>query len=215
MADGALAIRVIGWSRAAFAAELDQRGDFIDRPSGYRSAAPWRRILGVASQRSTMRCVDSPTLVLRTVLEPHSTSFERWYDRSRATPVSVDWCITDFAIALGTKRRTVWIHPPQAQDAWQRFEPLIANNPALLPSTTANPHHAAALALEAPAGLRAGEALPLQRRAGRRKKLGNAGAAVGPQRAAAQDQTSGLPVTGCWCGLVAPQCIGRAPWSKF
>lgn len=59
------------------------------------------------------------------------------------------------------KQRTGQLGAPQAQDAQQRFERLIANDLALLPPATANFYRAATFTVDAPSALRAGEALHL------------------------------------------------------
>jgi uncharacterized protein len=95
------------------------------------------------------------------VPEPHSAAVARWYGRSRAELVSATWCATEFASALGIKQRTGQIDAAQALAAWSRFDRLIASDLALLPPVAANFHRAAALALDASAALRAGDALHL------------------------------------------------------
>jgi predicted nucleic acid-binding protein len=76
-------------------------------------------------------------LVALIVTETHSAAVARWYGRTRAELVSA------------------------AQDAWQRFGRLVTNDLALLLPVAANFHRAAAFALDAPAALRAGDALHL------------------------------------------------------
>lgn len=105
--------------------------------------------------------VDTSVLVALMVPEAHSAAVARWYGRSRSELVSVVWCITEFASALGIKQRTGQLNAPQAQDAWQRFERLMANDLTLLPPVTAHFHRAATLALDALTALRAGDALHL------------------------------------------------------
>lgn len=105
--------------------------------------------------------VDTSVLVALIVPEPHSSAVGRWYGRTRAELVSASWCVTEFASALGIKRRTGQIDASQAQQAWQRFERLVANDLVLLAPAPANFHRAAALALDAATGLRAGDALHL------------------------------------------------------
>ena len=108
-----------------------------------------------------MAYVDTSVLVALIVLEPHSAAVARWYGRSRAALVLADQCVTEFASALGIKQRRDQLTATQAQNAWQRFERLIANGLAMLPSATANFHRAAALALDASTALCAGDALHL------------------------------------------------------
>ena len=110
---------------------------------------------------SALTYVDTSVLVALIVPEPHSAAVSRWYARSRAKLVSAVWCVTEFASALGIKQRTGQIDAAQAQEAWSRFERLIARDLALLPPMAVNFHRAAALALNAPAALRAGDALHL------------------------------------------------------
>lgn len=105
--------------------------------------------------------VDTSVLVALIVREPHSAAVARWYGRTRAELVSATWCVTEFASALGIKQRTGQLDATQAQDAWLRFGRLIASDLALLPLAAANFHRAAAFALDAPAALRAGDALHL------------------------------------------------------
>ena len=100
-------------------------------------------------------------MVALIVPEPHSAAVSRWYGRSRAKLVSALWCVTEFASALGIKQRTGQIDAAQAKDAWRRFERLVAGDLALLPPVAASFHRAAALVLDAPAALRAGDALHL------------------------------------------------------
>ena len=100
-------------------------------------------------------------MVAPIVPEPHSAAVARWYGRSRAKLVSAIWRVTEFASALGIKQRTGQIDAAQAQEAWSRFERLIAGDLALLPPVAVNFHRAAALALDASAALRAGDALHL------------------------------------------------------
>ena len=105
--------------------------------------------------------VDTSVLVALIVPEPHSAAVARWYGRTRAELVSAVWCVTEFASALGIKQRTRQLDAMQAHDAWKRFGRLLINDLALLPLAAANFHRAAALALDAPNALRAGDALHL------------------------------------------------------
>ena len=105
--------------------------------------------------------VDTSVLVALIVREPHSAAVARWYGRTRADLVSATWCVTEFASALGIKRRTGQLDAMQAQDAWRRFGLLTVNDLAVLPLAAAIFHRAAALALDAPTALRAGDALHL------------------------------------------------------
>ena len=105
--------------------------------------------------------VDTSVLVALIVREPHSAAVARWYGRTRADLASATWCVTEFASALGIKQRTGQLDAMQAQDAWRRFGLLTVNDLALLPLAAAVFHRAAALALDAPTALRAGDALHL------------------------------------------------------
>jgi predicted nucleic acid-binding protein len=109
----------------------------------------------------TVVYVDTSVLVALIVPEPHSAAVARWYGRTRAELVSAAWCVTEFASALGIKQRTGQIDVPQAQEAWQRFGRLMANDLALLPLVAANFQRAAVFALDALTALRAGDALHL------------------------------------------------------
>ena len=105
--------------------------------------------------------VDTSVLVALIVREPHSAAVARWYGRTRADLASATWCVTEFAGALGIKRRTGQLDAMQARDAWRRFGLLTVNDLAVLRLAAAIFHRAAALALDAPTELRAGDALHL------------------------------------------------------
>lgn len=105
--------------------------------------------------------VDTSVLVALIVPEPRSAVVARWYGRTRAELVSSAWCVPEFASALGIKQRTNQIDASQAQEAWQRFERLTSNDLSLLPVAAIVFSRAAALALDAPSALRAGDALHL------------------------------------------------------
>ena len=105
--------------------------------------------------------VDTSALVALIVNEPHSAAVARWYGGARDELVSAVWCVTEFASALGIKQRTGQLDAEQAQEAWARFERLVANDLKLLPVEPANFHRAAVMTLDAGSALRAGDALHL------------------------------------------------------
>jgi len=75
--------------------------------------------------------------------------------------VSATWCVTEFGSALGMKQRIAQLDAAQAQQAWDRFQRLVANDLRLLPVEPADFHRAALLTLDATSGIRAGDALHL------------------------------------------------------
>jgi predicted nucleic acid-binding protein len=105
--------------------------------------------------------VDTSVLVALCVNEPKSVAVARWYATCTEELISAVWCVTEFASALGIKRRTAQISPEQGAFAWQAFERLCASDLQLLLVESATFHRAAALTLDAKAGLRAGDALHL------------------------------------------------------
>ena len=105
--------------------------------------------------------VDTSVLVALFLNEPHSLSATDWYAHETSKLAAAAWCVPEFASALGIKQRTGAIDAQQAQDAWARFERLIAADLELLPVEPANFHRAAELVLEAASALRAGDALHL------------------------------------------------------
>lgn len=105
--------------------------------------------------------VDTSVLVPLFLNEPYSVAAAEWYAREKSELVAAVWCVPEFASALGIKRRTGAINPQQAQGAWTRFERMVAADLRLLPVTPADFHRAAALVLDAPSALRAGDALHL------------------------------------------------------
>lgn len=105
--------------------------------------------------------VDTSVLVALIVPEPNSAAVSRWYARTPATLASSDWCVTEFASALGIKQRTGQLTTAQAHEAWQRFQRLAANDLVLTPPPATGFERAAALTLDASSGLRAGDALHL------------------------------------------------------
>jgi predicted nucleic acid-binding protein len=105
--------------------------------------------------------VDTSVLVALFLNEPHSVAAADWYAREKSELVAAAWCIPEFASALGIKQRTGAIAAQQAQDAWTRFERMVAADLRLLSVTPANFHRAAELVLDAASALRAGDALHL------------------------------------------------------
>lgn len=71
------------------------------------------------------------------------------------------WCVTEFASAMGIKRRTGQIDLQQAETAWLNFSRLAASDLQLLPLEAEDFHLAATLTLDAVSSLRAGDALHL------------------------------------------------------
>jgi len=105
--------------------------------------------------------VDTSVLVPLFVNEPHSASVIAWYARAKGELVSAAWCVPEFASALGVKLRTGAVNAQQAQNAWMRFERLVASDLRLLAVEPAHFHRAAGLVLDAASALRAGDALHL------------------------------------------------------
>jgi predicted nucleic acid-binding protein len=105
--------------------------------------------------------VDTSALVPLFLNEPGSRAVAAWYAQEKSELVAAAWCIPEFASALGIKQRTGAIDAPQAQDAWARFERLVAADLRLLPVAPADFHRAAELVLDAASALRAGDALHL------------------------------------------------------
>ena len=105
--------------------------------------------------------VDTSVLVALCTNEPKSAAAAKWYAACADEFVSAAWCVTEFASALGIKRRTGQITSQQAASAWQSFERLCANDLQLLPVDPSTFHRAAVLSLDASSSLRAGDALHL------------------------------------------------------
>jgi len=105
--------------------------------------------------------VDTSVLVALFLNEPHSLAATDWYAHETSELAAAAWCVPEFASVLGIKQRTGAIDAQQAQDAWARFERLIAADLQLLPVEPANFHRAAELVLDAASALRAGDALHL------------------------------------------------------
>ena len=105
--------------------------------------------------------VDTSVMAALLLNEPRSADVARWYGACKNELVSAVWCVTEFASALGIKRRTGQIAEAEAQAAWQRFERLCANDLHLLPIEPSTFHRAAVLTLDAATALRAGDSLHL------------------------------------------------------
>ena len=105
--------------------------------------------------------VDTSALVALIVNEPHSAAVAKWYGQAPDDLVSAVWCVSEFASALGIKRRTGQIDDAQAAAAWERFGRLAANDLRLLPLEAVHFHRAAVLTLDTATSLRAGDALHL------------------------------------------------------
>jgi predicted nucleic acid-binding protein len=105
--------------------------------------------------------IDTSVLVALCVNEPKSNAATRWYNNCTDGLTCAIWCVTEFASALGIKQRTNQINALQAQEAWQLFERLCANDVQLFPVEPGTFHRAAILILDAETGLRAGDALHL------------------------------------------------------
>ena len=105
--------------------------------------------------------VDTSVLVALHLNETNSNKVARWYAASSEKLISASWCVTEFASALGIKRRTGQITEAQGQFAWQQFERMCANDLRLVPVAPITFHDAALLTLDAKYGLRAGDALHL------------------------------------------------------
>jgi predicted nucleic acid-binding protein len=95
------------------------------------------------------------------VNEPHSAAVARWYAGSQDELASAAWCVPEFASSLGIKQRTGQMDATQAQQAWDRFERLAANDLWLLSVALADFHRAAVMTWDAAQSLRAGDALHL------------------------------------------------------
>ena len=105
--------------------------------------------------------VDTSALAALIVNEPYSAGVATWYARAKGELVSAVWCVTEFASALGIKRRRGQLDEAQAESAWVNLSRLAANDLQLLPLEPAHYHRAAVLVLDASSSLRAGDALHL------------------------------------------------------
>ena len=105
--------------------------------------------------------VDTSVLVALCVREPMTAAVSRWYASVKDELISGTWCVTEFASALGIKRRSGQMTEAQSVFAWQSFERMCASDIQLTPIEPPVFHHAAVLTLDASTGLRAGDALHL------------------------------------------------------
>ncbi|MDR5756227.1 type II toxin-antitoxin system VapC family toxin [Caballeronia sp. LZ035] len=105
--------------------------------------------------------VDTSVLVALCALERMTAAVSNWYFSGRDSLISGAWCATEFASALGVKRRTRQITDEESSAAWDAFERLCAKDLRLTPIKPSVFRHAAVLALDASTGLRAGDALHL------------------------------------------------------
>ena len=108
-----------------------------------------------------MLYVDTSVLVALCTNEAKTAAVVKWYADCTDELASAAWCITEFASAMGLKQRTGQLTEAQAQTAWMQFERMCANDLQLLPVDPMTFHRAAMLAIDAAAGLRAGDALHL------------------------------------------------------
>ena len=108
-----------------------------------------------------MLYIDTSVLVALCTNEAKTADVVKWYAACNDELASAAWCVTEFASALGIKQRTGQLTEAQAQTAWLNFERVCANDLQLLPVEAVAFHKAAMLAMEAAAGLRAGDALHL------------------------------------------------------
>jgi len=108
-----------------------------------------------------MLYIDTSVLVALCTNEAKTADVVKWYAACNDELASAAWCVTEFASALGIKQRTGQLTEAQAQTAWLNFERVCANDLQLLPVEVVAFHKAAMLAMEAAAGLRAGDALHL------------------------------------------------------
>ncbi|SAL15826.1 hypothetical protein AWB71_00577 [Caballeronia peredens] len=105
--------------------------------------------------------VETSVLVALCVRERMSAAVSRWYATAKDDLISGAWCVTEFASALGIKRRTGQITDEQSAFAWRSFERMCASDLQLTPTEPPVFHQAALLTLDASTGLRAGDALHL------------------------------------------------------
>jgi uncharacterized protein len=105
--------------------------------------------------------VDTSVLVALHLNEPNSHLAERWFASCTKPMVSALWCVTEFASALGIKRRTGQISVEQSAEAWSRFERQCANELQLVPLEASSFHKAALLTFDPDSKLRAGDSLHL------------------------------------------------------
>ena len=105
--------------------------------------------------------VDTSVLVALHVNEPNSQLAEQWYAKCKQPIVSAQWCVTEFASALGIKVRTGQISVEQSNAAWQMFVRQCTNDLQLVQVEASLFHKAALLTLDSESKLRAGDSLHL------------------------------------------------------
>lgn len=105
--------------------------------------------------------VDTSVLVALCTNEAKTADVVNWYAACADELASAAWCVTEFASALGIKRRTGQLTESQAQAAWVNFERMCANDLQLLAVEAITFHKAAMLTMNVAEGLRAGDALHL------------------------------------------------------
>ncbi|KXU93816.1 twitching motility protein PilT [Caballeronia megalochromosomata] len=105
--------------------------------------------------------VDTSVLVALCVRERMTAAVSQWYASVKDDLISGAWCVTEFASALGIKRRTGQLTEEQSAFAWRSFERMCASDLQLTPIEPPVFHQAAVLTLDASSGLRAGDALHL------------------------------------------------------
>ncbi|SAK42113.1 hypothetical protein AWB80_00484 [Caballeronia pedi] len=105
--------------------------------------------------------VDTSVLVALCVRERMTAAVSQWYASVKDDLISGVWCVTEFASALGIKRRTGQLTEEQSAFAWRSFERMCASDLHLTPIEPPVFHQAAVLTLDASTGLRAGDALHL------------------------------------------------------
>lgn len=108
-----------------------------------------------------MLYVDTSVLVALCTNEAKTADVVNWYAECADELASAAWCVTEFASALGIKRRTGQLTESQAQAAWVKFERMCANDLQLLAVEAITFHKAAMLTMNVAEGLRAGDALHL------------------------------------------------------
>jgi hypothetical protein len=108
-----------------------------------------------------MLYVDTSVLVALCTNEAKTADVVNWYAECADELASAAWCVTEFASALGIKRRTGQLTESQAQAAWVNFERMCANDLQLLAVEAITFHKAAMLTMNVAEGLRAGDALHL------------------------------------------------------
>ncbi|SPB18080.1 hypothetical protein NOV72_05278 [Caballeronia novacaledonica] len=105
--------------------------------------------------------VDTSVLVALCVRERMTAAVSLWYASVKDELISGVWCVTEFASALGIKRRSGQMTEAQSDFAWRSFERMCGNDLQLAPIEPPVFHQAAMLTLDASTGLRAGDALHL------------------------------------------------------